>query len=299
MIALLWLTACERPIQYETWYPPEDTAVEAPGLCEQTVGAGGTVVGTRSCADGRCLVEAGEFVMGAPTPEQPDRCPERRVSLHAFAIDETEVTAAAWADCVDAGACEAPPSCPSQADHASELSLPIACVDWEQASAYCAWAGGRLPTEAEWEKAARGEDGATWAWGDRPPTCFTANFRFSVGYCEGGAVEVGRYAEPDPAGTDLADTRSAAGLLDVVGNVWEWTADWYDAGWYADAPTTDPPGPERCRDQVGVELGDCRFKVLRGGGFNSTEDATGGAVRSYASPEVWDDNIGLRCAYDL
>ena len=278
----------------------EDTAgvEEAPGVCERTLAPGGEVVGERSCEDGRCLVPAWPFVMGAADAAAPDRCPEREVSLSAFAVDQTEVTVERWSRCEADGACEALPLCQSEAEVEDGSQLPVVCATWQQAVDFCAWAGGRLPTEAEWEKAARGEDAPTWPWGATPPGCFTANFRFVSGYCEGGPVEVGRYEAPDLSTTTVADTRSAYGLLDVTGNVWEWTADWYDAGWYRDAPEEDPGSPESCRLDPEGEPGECRYRAMRGGAFNSSEDTTHTAVRSFADPAIYDVNIGFRCAYE-
>lgn len=267
----------------------DTAAAEDVSACEAEDPGSGAVVGEVDCVDGICEVPAGDFVMGSADPVHPDQCPPRRVTLSAFAIDETEVTAAGWAACVGAGACETPPQCPTEAAFDSEDALPVVCVGWQEAADFCAWAGGRLPTEAEWERAARGDDGAQWAWGGQPPSCEEANFRYISAYCQGGIIEVGSYGE---------ENRSAYGLLDVVGNAWEWTADSYDADYYTEAPDADPPGPDTCNLEVEGEPGECRYRVVRGGGFNTTQDTTRGSARSFSAPEFWDNNIGFRCAYE-
>ncbi len=301
LVGLLLLIGCGKdasPGDSGVVAEEDSGADEVIGVCDRTLEVSGAVVGERDCAEGRCTVAAGPFVMGSPDPYAPERCPEREVGLSAYEIGETEVTVADWEGCVDDGACAELPHCESEAEVDDPASTPAVCMSWQEASDYCAWTGGRLPTEAEWEKAARGLDAPTWPWGDTPPSCFTANFRFVSGYCEGGPVEVGRYGDPEPDTSTVSDTRSAFGLLDASGNVWEWTSDWYDAGWYRDAPDSDPGSPETCRLSVGEELGECRYRVIRGGAFNSTESTTETSVRSFVDPALHDVNIGLRCAWD-
>jgi formylglycine-generating enzyme required for sulfatase activity len=161
-------------------------------------------------------VPAGEFFLGCN--EQIDReCyddekPGRRVFVAAFRIDKTEVTVAQYGRCVQAGGCSSPDTrsgCNYGTGGRDEH--PVNCVDWQQADTYCRWAGKRLPTEAEWEKAARGRDGRIYPWGNQWDTS-----RANVG--SGGTVAVGSYASG----------ASPYGALDMSGNVWEWTADWYD-----------------------------------------------------------------------
>ncbi len=264
--------------------------------CEVDLGESGLAVGVADCEAGICAVPAGPFVMGAAEPAFPDQCPPRWVELSAFSIDQTEVTRAAWSACHADGACPEAPPCESVADVDDPDQLPVACVDHAEAAAFCAWAGGRLPTEAEWEKAARGDDGAPWAWGPQPPSCVDANFRFNSAYCKGGLVEVGSYEFPG-VGAAGDSGRSAYGLLDTVGNAWEWTADWYDAGYYRRAPDRDPPGPDSCSIDVDGELAACRYQVLRGGAYNTTQDTTRGSARSFGEPGLRDVNLGFRCAY--
>ncbi len=251
----------------------------------------GAAIGEIQCENGICEIPGGAFVQGADDPFAPDSCPWRWVTLGAFAIDETEVTRKQWGDCVRAGVCEAqaaaclqrlPDATPADAER-----LPASCLTYAQAEAVCAFRGGRLPTEAEWEHAARGREGAVFPWGSSSPTCNRANFRFASSFCAEGPVPVASYPE-----------RSPYGLRDTSGNVWEWTADNYDFAYYSDAPDTNPPGPERCREGASASLGACRFRVLRGGSFLTTESTLRTFARSPALPDTIDESIGVRCAFD-
>lgn len=295
---------CERVIEQPKDSDSEDTAEEEdtgeepdplPESCQVAAGYSGEAVGSVDCNGGVCEVPAGSFWMGSDEGLL-DECPPREIQLSAFGIDATEVTRSAYSDCVSQGGCEAVPS------HCDDLFrewgegndtrdpdlAPAICITWQQAADYCDWTGGRLPTEAEWEKAARGEQGAVWAWGHSPPDCQAANFRFVSWYCQESVIEVASYL----------DYVSAYGLWDTVGNAWEWVADFYDAGWYEDAGSTDPQGPEACRDQVGGGMEDCTDKVIRGGAFNTTENTTRGSARAFTGPDTIDNNLSFRCAYD-
>lgn len=155
-------------------------------------------------------VPAGEFLMGSDDPEaDQDERPVTRVFVEAFWIDKFEVTNARYRRCVEAGACSVPVGAAyhdlARADH------PVAVVSWGQAVGFCRWAGKRLPTEAEWEKAARGTDSRRYPWGDR----FAAD-RANAGYTA-GTVPVGSH----PRGA------SPYGVMDLAGNVWEWTSSLY------------------------------------------------------------------------
>ena len=184
------------------------------------------------------LVPEGNFVMGCT--EGPGLCmtgkldvPAHTVWISSFEIDRTEVTEAAYQACVAAAACIAP-SAGFSPDH--DGALPATNVDWDSARRYCAWAGKRLPTEAEWERAARGADERAYPWGDAPPTCELANFALC-----GGAL---RPAGASPAGA------SPYGALDMAGNAEEWVNDWFDSSYYATAPPRDPPGPQPRTEHV-------------------------------------------------
>jgi formylglycine-generating enzyme required for sulfatase activity/tRNA A-37 threonylcarbamoyl transferase component Bud32 len=222
------------------------------------------------------VVPAGEFSMGSDYEE-----PLHTVYLDAFYMDKYEVTNAMYAACVAAGACT-PPHETSSYSHASYYgnaefdNYPVVNVDWYQAQAYCEWRGARLPTEAEWEKAARGADGRTYPWGNNAPTCELTNFLSNIsGACVGDTQAVGSY----PAGT------SPYGIYDLAGNVWEWVADWYDANYYASSSSRNPAGPASGE-----------YHTLRGGSWNLNEYLVRASNRGGYGPENWDDDVGFRCS---
>jgi len=220
-------------------------------------------------------VAAGSFEMGAPGG--PD-FPAHDVTLSEFAIDRTEVTNAQYAACVDAACCTPPAYDGSYSGrqpyfgNAEYADYPVIFVSWEQARQYCEGIGKRLPSEAEWEYAARGHDGRPYPWGTHPPTLDRANF------------DAPWLGDTDEVGTHAAGG-SAFDAEDMAGNVWEWVNDWYGATYYADGPEEDPTGPE---------TGDMR--VVRGGSFASTETELLSYYRSMFMPNESYSNVGFRCA---
>jgi serine/threonine-protein kinase len=220
------------------------------------------------------FVPAGEFEMGSESGY--DEQPVHTVTLDDFWIDRTEVTNAMYALCVEAGACEPPRDASSYSRSSyygdSEFdSYPVIYVSWDDASDYCAWAGRRLPTEAEWEKAARGTDARTYPWGNGAPDESQMNFNALVG----DTSEAGTY--PDGA--------SPYGALDMAGNVWEWVADWYDESYYAGSPSENPQGPSS---------GESR--VLRGGSWLVSVLNVRAAFRYWIEPARSLSDFGFRCA---
>lgn len=156
------------------------------------------------------VVPAGEFLMGSDDPEaEPDERPAARIHVEAFWIDRVEVTNVRYGACVEAGTCSRPIS--TAFGDATKADHPVTIVGWTQATAYCRWVGKRLPTEAEWEKAARGGDGRRYPWG----SSFEPE-RLNAGYTA-GTTAVGGYA----------GGASPYGVLDMAGNVWEWTSSLY------------------------------------------------------------------------
>jgi formylglycine-generating enzyme required for sulfatase activity len=172
-------------------------------------------------------VPEGEFLMGSPSGQgNDDEHPQHTVYLDAFWIDQTEVTNAQYRKCLEAGVCRKP-VCWDNSDY-NAPDQPVVCVSWGDARTYCEWAGVRLPSEAEWEKAARGTDGRVYPWGNEAPICERANYAV----CVGKAASAGSY----PAGV------SPYGALDMAGNVWEWVADWYAGNYYSRSPARNPQG---------------------------------------------------------
>jgi formylglycine-generating enzyme required for sulfatase activity len=216
-------------------------------------------------------VPAGSFIMGCNDSVDAecldDELPMHVVTLSAFEIERTEVTQAAYAACVTAGICD-PPSCRWACE---EEDLPATCIDFDQANTYCEWANRRLPTEAEWEKAARGSDGLKYPWGNAEPDCTLVNM---VG-CGNSAT---------PAGS-LPDGASPYGVLDMAGNMVEMVKDWYEEGYYAESPATDPTGPSS-----GTRYGG------RGGGFKSEPTWQRASKRDWYDPTDAGASLGFRCA---
>lgn len=206
-----------------------------------------------SPADGmiQLFVPAGTLRMGGlDVFADSDELPYHDVSLKEFWVDETEVTNGMYALCVQAGACLLPRKLssqqrPSYFDNPEFRDYPVIQVTWSDARDYCAWAGRRLPTEAEWERAARGDDQRNYPWGDDQPSSLYANFDNLVR----DTSRVGSY----PAGA------SPFGALDMAGNVWEWVSDYYDPEYYKTAPAADPTGPADTRGRW--------QRVIRGGSY--------------------------------
>ncbi|MCC7195334.1 MAG: SUMF1/EgtB/PvdO family nonheme iron enzyme, partial [Gemmatimonadaceae bacterium] len=198
--------------------------------------------------------------------------------------DRTEVSARAYAACVAAGACASPGTGPDATGASGVLAdHPINYVSWIDADAYCTWRGARLPTEAEWEHAAR-PDGRTYPWGDEAPA---ANLLNACGAeCSGGSPSyTDPYVATAPVGS-FPDGASPFGVLDMAGNVWEWVGDWYDPSYYAVSPAVDPPGPS-----AGSR------RVRRGGSYRSSgASLVRAAIRQYDDPTYRNPRIGFRCA---
>lgn len=235
------------------------------------------------------LIPAGSFQMGcdssnpAETCDYNDELPLHTVNLSAYSIDKYEVTNARYTACVDAGGCSAPQSANSRprAPYYGTIAYadyPVINVTWHQARAYCAWAGKRLPTEAEWEKAARGStDTRMYSWGNTAPDCGKANYYDNVngtGYCVGDTSRVDSY----PSGA------SPYGVMDMAGNVSEWVNDRYSASYYNVSPETDPQGPATGN-----------FRVMRGGSWTSYDYGVRSTIRVPYNPDSWLNVQGFRC----
>jgi formylglycine-generating enzyme required for sulfatase activity len=229
--------------------------------------------------DGMVFVPAGNFLMGSLEGEGFDNeRPQHKVYLDDFWIDQTEVTNLQYQKCVGAGACTPPLKIASDTRDSyygnnAYTEYPVVYVDWNQASDYCLWAGRRLLTEAEWEKAARGIDGRLYPWGNQPPASNYLNYNKSTG----DTTAVGSY----PEGV------SPFGALDMAGNVWEWVADWHDEGYYSSQNDWINP--------VGPSSGETR--VMRGGSVvNSRLNIFRSTSRGGGKPSLAYDLTGFRCA---
>lgn len=248
-------------------------------------------------------VPAGSFKMGMEDGN-PAEQPVHTVRLDAFWIDRTEVTVAMFQEFAKAtdyqtvaekeghgiafvsgnwqpqltGATWKRPHGPN--GRAAIGDHPVTQVSWQDAEKYCLWAGGRLPTEAEWEYAARGPDSNKYPWGNDPPTPNLVNYNRLHFETQLGTTPVGSY----PNG------KSWVGVVDMAGNVWEWTADWYDGNYYSESPTNNPQGPKNGK-----------HKVRRGGSWAADHTYIYSAHRHdqpNLDPLYRVDDTGFRCAMD-
>jgi formylglycine-generating enzyme required for sulfatase activity len=267
----------------ETPLPPAPTPTPQPTRTPMPVLADGVVTRPN---DGMTMVHvpAGEFLMGSSDADAgaaENEKPQHTAYLDAYWIDQTEVTNAQYRRCVEDGACQVP-GCWDDSDF-NAADQPVVCVRWEDARDDCAWAGARLPTEAEWEKAARGTDARIYPWGNR----FDGS---KLNYCDRNCaygwadvdVDDG-YAQTAPVGSFPAGA-SPYGALDMAGNAWEWVADWYEADYYAMAQAENPLGPD---------TGD--YPVLRGGSWLHNRDWARSAYRSFGDPGFGNVPHGFRC----
>jgi formylglycine-generating enzyme required for sulfatase activity len=224
--------------------------------------------------DDMVLVPGGEFTMGSPAGDA-DEQPAHRVLVDSFFMDKYEVTVRQYGVFLQEAGGDRPSEWKTMNKTANQ-NRPVMGVDWADAVRYCKWAGKRLPTEAEWEKAARGTDGRLYPWGNDPPTSLHANFGKT------GSNDHGSLA---PVGT-LEHGKSPYGIYDMAGNVWEWVSDWYDDAYYKNSPPQNPVGPS---------MGG--FKVIRGGSWASGPRNLRSADRYWDPPSFRSLYFpGFRCA---
>lgn len=227
-------------------------------------------------------IPAGAFMMGNPERKgRDDERPQRSVYLDEFAIDQIEVTNARYMAFVKSTGHRTPPNPYGTGPLVSVTGiehLPVVQTTWYDAKAYCTWAEKRLPTEAEWEKAARGTDGRRYPWGNELPTETHANFD----------REWEDVKTLHPVGS-LPNGDSPYGVKDMAGNAREWVADWYDADYYQDAPPHNPQGP----DKKGV------VRSIRGGSWHSPAADITTTARGRGGFALQTHGTGFRCARSL
>ena len=243
-----------------------------------------------SPTDGMFLiyVPAGDFRMGAAASD-PDASdsekPQHGVHLDGYWIDRTEVTNRIYRLCVNTGVCR-PPEPRLTFDDPEHVDHPVAWVNWVQAQGYCGWAGRRLPTEAEWEKAARGTDARPFPWGSSGPGSQLLNFAdFNLKEDWADQSVDDGYETTAPAGRYPSGT-SPYGAMDMAGNVWEWVSDWFNPGYYLDSPGQNPAGPEAASGA----------HTVRGGSFLSNVRNVRTTYRYGYSPDTTAADLGFRCA---
>jgi eukaryotic-like serine/threonine-protein kinase len=253
------------------------------------------------------LVPSGEFQMGVSADTAVEQCkklcvtcdcgrsafvnaePVHQVYLDDFFLDRTEVTNAQYAACVQSGECT-PPAESTSATRSSYYgdpdfdNYPVIHVDWNQAEAFCRWRGGDLPTEAQWEKAARGEDGHLYPWGDtfdgtKANFCdANCTYKWALKDWNDG------YADTAPVGSYLAGA-SPYGMLDMAGNVWEWVKDWYQETFYTSTPLDNPIGPDSGTT-----------RSLRGGSWSDIGSTLRPTMRYGYDPAGQGTFFGFRCS---
>ena len=297
--------------------PPESGSAAAPPAVAAAPSASAPAVAkapssagaASTCPDGMVLIPGGEFFMGSDDDSDAEK-PAHHVELAPYCIDLYEVTTGRYVACSDAGKCKRAwktnewpdigkqerevydPLC-SVRDATLQAEHPIVCVDWEMASTFChSITGGRLPTEAEWEFAARGPDGRRYPWGDEPPSPAYLNACGAecVEWAKTMKVPLVAMYKGDDGWPNTAQVgsfprgRSRFGLFDVAGNVWEWVADWHGA--YTKDSQKNPTGPAAGKT-----------KVIRGGAWNGSMDGwVRPTFRFTNAPENRSYGIGFRCA---
>lgn len=227
--------------------------------------------------DGMTLVcvPAGKFNMGSDAYSD-DESPAHKVYLDAYWMDRTEVTNAQYKQCVADGDCSIPPS--SDYNNPDYASHPVVYVDWYDAEKYCTWAGRSLPSEAQWEKAARGTDERIYPWGDE----------FDCKMVNRDGISCDGYSQTAPAGS-FPGGASPYGGLDMAGNVWEWVKDWYDSNYYNTYPKDGWPD-----NPVGPTTG--TYRILRGGSWYNIDNFLRSSHRSRLYPVLRDNGLGFRCS---
>jgi formylglycine-generating enzyme required for sulfatase activity len=292
-IMILFSTACSRDSNLrlsETVAPVLEKESSTPVPSPDTAESGSPKRFVDDHGVPMALVPAGPFEMGSYDGAE-DEQPVHTVILNDFYIDQYEVTNSQYATCVNEGVCD--PTTDTTAFESSYsrgiyygnpeyADYPVIYANWYEAQKYCEWRGARLPTEAEWEKAARGDlDGKNYPWGNESPVC------------EFGAMNGAKFDDDGNCNnTDTEEVGSYSangyGLYDMAGNVWEWVSDFYDENYYANSPTENPSGPE-----------EGSYPVIRGGSWNNHVDRLRVSDRRFNDPKSGSLSSGFRCARDV
>jgi formylglycine-generating enzyme required for sulfatase activity/serine/threonine protein kinase len=293
--------------------PKDDGKTSATTATPKASASESAAVAKPTCPTGMAAIDGGQFFMGTDDAKaEDDEKPAHNVTLSPFCIDLKEVTTADYKACSDGGKCKrAPtdvdwpdvtaaekkiygPTC-NMNDPSGKAKHPINCVDWDMASIYCGAQDKRLPTEAEWEFAARGPDGRIYPWGDDPPDGRHLNAcgKECLAWATKNKTELHAMYETDDGFPTTAPVgsfpmgASRYGLLDIVGNVWEWTSDWEAR--YGDKAQTDPKGPA-----------DGTERVVRGGAWTGADPSWVRPSQRYAFPPATRSfAVGFRCAKTL
>ncbi|MBI5526315.1 MAG: SUMF1/EgtB/PvdO family nonheme iron enzyme [Deltaproteobacteria bacterium] len=300
-LAVLLLAGCVGRDVAEGEVPDGGTGSEDGSAAADAAGQDAGQGCLPGCTPGEMVeMEGGEFWQGCfktvDTECDYSEDPYHKVTLSPYRIDKYEVTMGEFAKCIDAKVCahrlddgdcivlSGTAFVPGiLEDSFREPMRPVVCVDWHQARAYCEWVGKRLPTEAEWEFAARGSAGYKYPWGNSPKVSCELAVIHEPG---SGPEELGCGTQGTlPIGSRPGGA-SPSGVQDMIGNVWEWAADWFDASYYQNSPDTDPKGPA---------TGSVR--TVRGGGWStiSTQDLRASNRHGY-DPKGANSSIGFRCA---
>ena len=281
MLLAILVAACapastSTPIPTPTTLPPtsEPTSTPVPPTSVPTLPpvslAGPSAGTTMTWEDGSKLIyiPTGEFIMGLGYGDAPTKT----LTLDGYWIQQTEVTNKMYTQCVASGNCSAPvQEVGAPLYSAAQFGdYPVVGVTWDAANTYCQWIGGKLPSEAQWEKAARGQDGNKYPWGSSNPTCDFANLKT----CGGHTNQV----DAHQAG------KSAYGLYDMAGNVFEWVNDYYDPNYYASAPASNPTGPA---------TGNRR--ITRGSSFETDLTQILSGIRHPSTQDYHNYDLGFRC----
>lgn len=232
-------------------------------------------------------IPAGNFSMGSNQGDSNEQ-PVHEVYLDAYWMDQFEVTNDQYKLCVADRACTAPADL-AYYNNSTFNHHPVVNINWFQAKTYCQWAGRDLPTEAQWEKAARGEDGRIYPWGDSNPT------RDHVNLCDLGCASGSKtenfndgYAKTAPVGS-FPKGSSSYGVHDMAGNVWEWVNDWFEKNYYSSQREWENPS--------GPTIG--KQRVLRGGAWDNSELFIRSTNRGWGSPAVFGEDLGIRCVLSI